>query len=98
MQDLHYYLGFNLVNGIGPARLDRLIAYFGSLEDAWNGHTGDLALAGLDGRSIAALLEVRRTRDLEAEYDRVVASGRSSDLSRRSCLSRFTAWITGCAH
>ena len=75
MQDLHYYLGFNLVNGIGPARLDRLIAYFGSLEEAWNGHTGDLALAGLDGRSIDALLEVRRTRDLEAEYERVVAAG-----------------------
>src|ERR687886_3019368 len=75
MQDLHYYLGFNLVNGIGPTRLDRLIAYFGSLEDAWNGHTGDLALAGLDGRSIDALLEVRRIRDLEAEYERVVAAG-----------------------
>src|ERR687885_616336 len=75
MQDLHYYLGFNLVNGIGPARLDRLIAYFGSLEDAWNSHTGDLALAGLDGRSIDALFEIRHTRDLEAEYERVVAAG-----------------------
>ena len=37
MQDIHYYLGFNLVNGIGPMRLDRLITYFSSLEDAWNG-------------------------------------------------------------
>lgn len=75
MHDIHYYLGFNLVNGIGPARLDRLIAYFGSLADAWNAQPGDLALAGLDGRSIAALQEMRRARNLEAEYDRITEAG-----------------------
>lgn len=75
MQDVHYYLGFNLVNGIGPARLDRLLAYFGSFAEAWQAPAADLAFAGLDARSIEALLEVRRTRDLEAEYERISAAG-----------------------
>ncbi len=75
MDDIHYYLGFNLVNGIGPARLDRMIAYFGSLEEAWNAGSGDLQLAGLDARTAAALIEVREKRDLEAEYTRIQARG-----------------------
>ncbi len=75
MQDTYYYLGFNLVNGIGPARLDRLIAFFGSPEQAWQAEAGDLAMAGLDARTIDALLEVRRRCDLETEYNRVVAAG-----------------------
>ena len=54
MQDIHYYLGFNLVNGIGPARLDRLIAFFGSLAEAWQAELGDLQLAGLDAHDRCA--------------------------------------------
>jgi len=75
MQDIHYYLGFNLVSGIGPTRLDRLIAFFGSLEDAWRADAGDLMMAGLDGRTTEALLETRRKRDLQAEYERVLRAG-----------------------
>ncbi len=75
MQDIHYYLGFNLVNGIGPARLDRLIAYFGSLEDAWRADSGDLQMAGLDGRTTQALQKIRSTVDLQAEYQRISATG-----------------------
>ena len=75
MDDIHYYLGFNLVNGIGPARLDRLIAFFGSLDAAWHAGSGDLQMAGLDKRTVEVLLDVRHKRDLEAEYDRVQAAG-----------------------
>ena len=75
MQDIHYYLGFNLVNGVGPARLDRLIAFFGSLEEAWKAQVSDLMLAGLDGRTANALVEIRHKRDLEAEYQRASAAG-----------------------
>jgi len=75
MQDIHYYLGFNLVSGIGPTRLDRLIAFFGSLEDAWRADAGDLMMAGLDARTTEALLETRRKRDLDAEYERVHRAG-----------------------
>ena len=75
MQEIHYYLGFNLVNGIGPTRLDRLIAFFGSLEEAWRAGAGDLMMAGLDGRTVDALLDVRNKRDLEAEYERISGAG-----------------------
>jgi DNA processing protein len=75
VDDLLYYLGFNRVPGIGPARLDRLVAAFGSLADAWNAAANDLVTAGLDTRSAAALLQTRRTLDLEAEYDRLVEAG-----------------------
>ena len=75
MDDTHYYLGFNLVAGVGPARLDRLIAFFGSLEEAWNAGTSDLMMAGLDSRTVEALLAVRRTRDLEAEVARATRAG-----------------------
>src|SRR3712207_1736755 len=75
MDDICYYLGFNLVSGIGPTRLDRLIAYFGSLDAAWHAQHGDLEFAGLDARSIAALDEVRGKCDLQAEYERVIAAG-----------------------
>lgn len=75
MEDIHYYLGFNLVNGIGPARLDRLSMFFGSLEEAWNAESGDLMMAGLDGRTVAALHDVRQRIDLAAEYARITALG-----------------------
>jgi len=45
MDQTRYYLGFNLVNGIGPARLDRLIEYCGSIADAWQA----LRQSGADG-------------------------------------------------
>lgn len=75
MDSILYYLGFNRVSGIGPARLDRIIAYCGSLESAWHAPMGELAAAGLDSRSIEALVQARRTLDLEAEYERVLAAG-----------------------
>ncbi len=73
MDNSLYYLGFNLVNGIGPARLDRLVSVFGSLQAAWQAPAADLMMAGLDGRTVEALLTVRRTRDLQMEYSRILS-------------------------
>lgn len=75
MDDLLYYLGFNRVAGIGPARLDRLIAYFGTLPAAWCASADDLGAAGLDQRTITALLQTRRSLDLEVEYQRTLECG-----------------------
>ncbi len=75
MDDLLYYLGFNRVAGIGPARLDRILTYCGSLADAWHAAAPDLLAAGLDQRSTQALIQTRRTLDLEAEYERSTALG-----------------------
>lgn len=70
-----YYLGFNLVVGIGPARLARLIARCGSVEAAWRADAFDMAAAGLDARSSAALAAAQRRLDLDAELARAAAAG-----------------------
>jgi DNA processing protein len=75
MQSTRFYLGFNLVNGVGPSRLERLIAVCGSLEAAWHASTRDMAAAGLDARTARALQDTRRRIDLEAELERVARAG-----------------------
>lgn len=75
MDSTRYYLGFNLVNGIGPARLERLLEHCGSVEAAWHADINVLSAAGLDPKSMAALLAVRRQIDLDAELERVAQSG-----------------------
>jgi DNA processing protein len=75
MNHTRYYLGFNLVPGIGPMRLARLQGYCGSLEQAWHADAFTLAAAGLDGKASAALLDARKRLDLDAELERVAAAG-----------------------
>ncbi|MBX0330047.1 DNA-processing protein DprA [Oscillochloris sp. ZM17-4] len=70
-----YYLGFNLVPGVGPARLARLIAHCGSVEAAWRADDLDLVMAGLDARSSAALRSARAQLDLDAELERADRAG-----------------------
>ncbi len=75
MDITRYYIGFNRVNGIGPARLDRLIGYFGSVEAAWHASAGELQATGLEPKLISALLTERRTLDLDAELEQLVRVG-----------------------
>lgn len=69
-----YYLGFSLVRGIGPTRLARLIDHCGSVEAAWHATASNLLASGLEGKISAALLEARRTLDLDAELERLAQS------------------------
>jgi DNA processing protein len=75
MDRIYYYLGFNLVNGIGPARLDRLIERCGSVEAAWHATPTEMMAAGLDAKTAEALLQAQRTLDLGAELERVERAG-----------------------
>lgn len=70
-----YYVGFNLVRGIGPARLRMLVEAFGDVERAWHAPAEALARAGLDRRSLENLLETRARMDLDREVRRVAAVG-----------------------
>jgi DNA processing protein len=60
-----YWLGFNLIKGIGPVRLRALRQYFGDLEIAWNASEAALLAAGLDRRSLANLLQARQAINLD---------------------------------
>ncbi|MBN2305724.1 MAG: DNA-processing protein DprA [Anaerolineae bacterium] len=70
-----YWLGFNLVKGIGPIRLELLREYFGDLERAWYASEADLHNAGLDQRSLASFLQTRPLIDLDQAQRDVDASG-----------------------
>jgi DNA processing protein len=70
-KDVRYWVGFNKVPGIGAARLQALLDYFGDLETAWRAHSHDLQQAGLDRRSLANLLKERERLDLDAELARL---------------------------
>jgi len=59
------------VPGIGPARLKRLIDYFGDAEKAWRAAPIDLARAGLDRKSLQSLMGARDKLDLDAEMRRL---------------------------
>jgi DNA processing protein len=69
--NLKYWLGFNLVKGIGPAKLKVLIDRFGDVEGAWRASDGDLAALGLDRRTINTFLQTRSSVDLDSELQKV---------------------------
>ena len=73
MKDARYWLGFNIVRGIGPMRFRALLDHFGSAERAWRASSDALRSAGLDRRSLANLLEARSRLDLDRELGRVAA-------------------------
>lgn len=75
MDTLAYWIGFNRVRGIGPARLRALLDYFGGIEEAWTAPSSALSEVGLDRRSVSNLLDARSALDLEAELDRVRKAG-----------------------
>jgi DNA processing protein len=66
-----YWVAFNRVPGIGPTRLTALIEVCGTIEEAWRAPIQRLKEAGLDRRTLESLLAVRRTLDLEAEWQKI---------------------------
>lgn len=75
MSERQYWVGFNIVKGIGPARVRLLREAFGSLGEAWKASVADLEAAGLKGRVLQNLLETRKTLDLAAEMERLDKAG-----------------------
>jgi DNA processing protein len=69
--ELKYWVGFSGVPGIGRVRIFQLKEYFGSLQDAWKAPEGKLKQAGLDSRSLDALVTLRPGISLDAEMERL---------------------------
>ncbi len=70
-----YWVGFNLVKGIGAVRLQGLIDYFGDLSVAWNAPADAFAAAGLSPRIVENLMTVRRQIDPEKILERIQGQG-----------------------
>ncbi|NLE46519.1 MAG: DNA-protecting protein DprA [Chloroflexi bacterium] len=75
MSDLRFWIGFNIVRGIGPARFRALLDYFGDAATAWQAPVDRLRDAGLDRRSIENLVSARASLDLDRELRRVNEGG-----------------------
>jgi len=75
MSDVKYWVGFNIVPGIGPARLKKLLDHFGDADKAWHAASLELARAGLDRKSLRNLLDMRGKLDLDAEMLRIADAG-----------------------
>ncbi len=75
MNERPYWLGFSLVPGIGPKRLDLLAQAFGSLRAAWDASESRLRSAGLDSETTASLIKARAQINLEDEMAKVERVG-----------------------
>ncbi len=75
MSELKYWLGFNLVKGIGPAKLQALLDSFDSLKSAWFATELQLQKIGFDQRAILSLRESRSQLDLDKCLAQLEATG-----------------------
>jgi len=69
--ELKYWVAFSGIAGIGRVRISQLQEYFGSLQDAWQAPEGKLRQAGLDSRSIDALVTLRPRISLDTEMEKL---------------------------
>jgi DNA processing protein len=74
-EDTKYWVGFNLVKGIGPVRLEKLLAYFGNLQDAWQSHSSHLSAAGLSPKLCQQVIRIRKETDLDQLVETVLSDG-----------------------
>ncbi|HOT91613.1 MAG TPA: DNA-processing protein DprA [Anaerolineae bacterium] len=65
MDNLRYWLGFNLVRGIGPVRLRMLLDMFGDIRSAWEASEQVLREMKLERRSLENFLKVREQVNLD---------------------------------
>lgn len=76
MVDPHpYWIGFNLVKGIGAVRLRALLDSFGSVEAAWNAPAESLAAVGLNAKIVENMLQIRAGVSLEKIWQNLQAQG-----------------------
>lgn len=75
MDDKKYWIGFNLIKGIGAVRMQGLVAYFGDLESAWKADPAELARAGLGAKLVERVLGARKQVNLDQVWAKIEAQG-----------------------
>jgi DNA processing protein len=73
--DKRYWVGFNLVKGIGAVRLQGLRDHFGELALAWQAPVDALQAAGLSPKLAGRVAQVRAGVDLSKILSRMMAQG-----------------------
>jgi DNA processing protein len=75
MDEKAYWVGFNLVKGIGSVRLQALLDFYGKLAIAWEAPADSLRAAGLSQKIIESLFAIRSKVDLAGLLERYCAQG-----------------------
>lgn len=73
--DKKFWIGFNLVKGIGAVRMRALLSYFDSLEEAWNAAPEQLQSAGLSPKLAESVVRMRASVDLEKIWSQIEQQG-----------------------
>lgn len=68
-----YWVGFNLVKGIGAVRFQALLDAFGDAQKAWEASPQALQSAGLSAKIIENLLKVRSQENLDKVWEQIIA-------------------------
>jgi len=75
MNEKLYWLGFNLVKGIGAVRLRALKDYFCDLEKAWEALPSQLRETGLSARIVDNIISIRSSVNLDEYYKNIQSKG-----------------------
>ncbi|MBN1367292.1 MAG: DNA-processing protein DprA [Dehalococcoidales bacterium] len=70
-KDIKYWVGFNIISGIGRVRFAQLENHFGSLADAWQAGFGELKKAGLDSKTAQTIITGRPKIYLDDEMEKL---------------------------
>jgi DNA processing protein len=71
LEDRKYWLGFSLIQHVGPKTLLRLCKHFDSLKQAWNASPTDLRRAGLSENAAKHISQQRAEINLDRELQRI---------------------------
>jgi DNA processing protein len=75
MSDLPYWIAFSRIPSVGRARIERLERFFPSLAEAWRAGASELRAAGLDDKTVEAIVTARPTIAPERELERLERLG-----------------------
>jgi len=75
IEEKKYWIGFNLVRGIGSVRFKQILSYFGDLSHAWDAPAESFLKAGLPDRALQNFLQLRKQIDLDQYVDSIFDKG-----------------------
>jgi DNA processing protein len=73
--DKRYWVGFNLVKGIGAVRLQALLNHFGDLAVAWQAPVDAIQAAGLSPKLAERVVQIRASVNLDKVMEKIAAQG-----------------------
>ena len=88
MNEKLYWVGFNLVKGIGAVRLRALNEHFGDLAQAWEATPSQLRDTGLSSKIVENIVQMRSSVNLENYYEKILSKGIVVITSRLTSLPR----------